>query len=112
MPDMPIEHVILLCMENRSFDHYLGALSLDPLGRKDVNGLKTPPFTIPDADGNPVPSWQIDATDPPAVSPDFPDVPHGKSNMLANFNGGANDGFLKTYQAEHAKRRTAAGRAP
>ena len=73
MPVMPIEHVVLLCMENRSFDHYLGALSLDPIGRKDVNGLTTPPFTAPDSDGNPVSSWQIDATDPPAVTPDFPD---------------------------------------
>ena len=103
MPTVPpIEHVILLCMENRSFDHYLGALSLDPAGRTDVNGLKVPPFATPDANGAPVPSWQIDATDPAAVSPDFPDVPHGKQAMLDDFNDGKNDGFVKTYQAEHA----------
>ena len=39
VPDSsPIEHVILLCMENRSFDHYLGALALPPHDR-DVDGL-------------------------------------------------------------------------
>jgi phospholipase C len=32
-----IKHLILLTMENRSFDHYLGALTLE--GRSDVEGL-------------------------------------------------------------------------
>lgn len=34
-----IEHIVVLMMENRSFDHILGYLSLE--GRTDVNGLKT-----------------------------------------------------------------------
>jgi phospholipase C len=96
-----VEHVILLCMENRSFDHFLGALSLPPLGRDDVDGLWTPPPSILDLNGQPVPSWQIDAADTPAVGPGFPDVPHGKGDMLANWNGGKNDGFVKTYQEAH-----------
>jgi phospholipase C len=96
-----IEHVILLCMENRSFDNFLGALSLPPLARDDVDGFSTPPPSVPGLDGQPVPSWQIDASDPPAVGPEFPDVPHGKNDMLADWNGGKNDGFLKTYQEAH-----------
>jgi phospholipase C len=97
-----IEHVILLCMENRSFDHYLGALSLPPLSRDDVDGLRIPPRSVPDSNGQPVPGWQIDGSDPP-VGPDFPDVPHGKNAMLADWNAGKNDGFVTTYQAAHAK---------
>jgi phospholipase C len=96
-----VEHVIVLCMENRSFDHFLGALSLPPLGRDDVDGLPTPPTSVPDLNDQPVPSWQIDAADAPAVGPDFPDVPHGKHDMLADFNDGRNDGFVKTYQTAH-----------
>lgn len=94
-----IEHVIVLCMENRSFDHYLGALALPPNGRGDVDGLVIPPRSLLGADGRPVAAWQIDATD---VKPDFPDVAHGKNEMLSNWNDGANDGFLKTYQHAHA----------
>ncbi len=97
----PIEHIILLCMENRSFDHYLGALSLAPVSRGDIDGLSTPPRTVPDLTGAQVASWQIDALDPPAIGPDFPDVPHAKNDMLGNWNNGAHDGFVKTYQTEH-----------
>jgi len=102
VPDSsPIEHVILLCMENRSFDHYLGALSLPPLSREDVDGFKAVPFSVPDLNGAPVRSWPIEDAQPP-VLPQFPDVPHGKNDMRANFNDGANDGFVKTYQTAHA----------
>nr|MBA3522162.1 hypothetical protein [Gemmatimonadales bacterium] len=34
-----IEHFVLVMMENRSFDHYLGALNLPPENRMDVEGL-------------------------------------------------------------------------
>jgi len=101
VPDSsPIEHVILLCMENRSFDHYLGALSLPPLNR-DVDGLKIPPFKIPGANDAAVESWQIDVGDKPLVEPQFPDVPHGRQNMIDNFNEGKNDGFVRSYLKEH-----------
>src|SRR5437867_9674772 len=33
-----IEHIVVLMMENRSFDHMLGYLKLE-LGRQDVEGL-------------------------------------------------------------------------
>jgi phospholipase C len=35
-----IEHIVVLMMENRSFDHLLGYLSLPGYGRTDVDGLK------------------------------------------------------------------------
>ena len=43
MPDSAldqIEHIVVLMLENRSFDHMLGYLSLEG-GRTDVDGLKT-----------------------------------------------------------------------
>jgi phospholipase C len=36
-----IEHIVVLMLENRSFDHMLGYLSLEA-GRSDVDGLKSP----------------------------------------------------------------------
>lgn len=36
-----IKHIIIVMMENRSFDHMLGYRRLPPLNRKDVNGLST-----------------------------------------------------------------------
>jgi phospholipase C len=44
-----IDHIVVLMMENRSFDQVLGYLSRE-LGRSDVNGLNTLP---PDPDINP-----------------------------------------------------------
>jgi phospholipase C len=96
-----IEHVVLLCMENRSFDHYLGALALSARGGGMVDGLTDPPPAIPDLSGAAVSAWQIDAAGLPPVAPAFPDVPHGKAAMLANWDNGKNDGFLRSYQYEH-----------
>ena len=53
-----IRHLIVLMMENRSFDHYLGSLTLE--GRTDVEGLPTPLPAIPDRTGTPVVSHSID----------------------------------------------------
>ena len=46
-----IEHLVLLMMqnrslENRSFDHYLGALNLPPESRTDVEGLGNGPLPV------------------------------------------------------------------
>lgn len=101
MGSNPIEHLILLCMENRSFDHYLGALSLPTLNRHDIAGLSDPPRSIPDAEGNGIIQWAFDSAVQP-IKPTFPDVPHGRADMLADWNGGRNDGFVKTYRAAHA----------
>src|SRR5262245_25541538 len=47
-----IDTFVVLCMENRSFDHYLGALRLVE-GRMDIDGL-TGTESNPDKDGKPV----------------------------------------------------------
>jgi phospholipase C len=38
-----IKTIVVVMMENRSFDHLLGYLSLEPYNRKKVDGLNTAP---------------------------------------------------------------------
>ncbi|HET7559187.1 MAG TPA: alkaline phosphatase family protein [Limnochordia bacterium] len=87
-----IDHLIILMMENRSFDHYLGALSLE--GRTDVEGLPAVPVPQPDLDGNPVLPFCLDGNALAGVN----DPPHGWGPAHDAFNGGQNDGFVKAYQ--------------
>src|SRR5690606_8960226 len=53
-----IDAIVVLCMENRSFDHYLGSLTLRE-GRADVLGL-TGAETNPDPDGHPVGVYRLE----------------------------------------------------
>jgi phospholipase C len=78
-----IEHVVVLMMENRSFDHFLGWLP-DANGRQDMTYLS--------ADGNLYPNY--------ALAPDFqgcgysnPD--HSWEGFLVQYNFGKVDGFLQ-----------------
>jgi phospholipase C len=82
----PIRHLIILMMENRSFDHYLGSLTLE--GRTDVAGLPNPLPAIADQNGNSVTSWSMDAT-----PPGYPDPPHSWDAAHSDYNAGLNDGF-------------------
>jgi phospholipase C len=86
-----IEHVIVLMMENRSFDHLLGWL--------------------PGADGRQEGLSYVDragkrhATYP--LAPDFqgcghPDPDHSASGGLVQYNGGACDGFLRAGSDRYA----------
>jgi len=91
-----IEHLVILMMENRSFDHYFGALSRDggyPF-RQTVEGLPKDgtEFSNP-ANGMPdIESWPLD------VFCGYDDPPHGPSFQLDNYDSGAMDGFVKNYQ--------------
>src|SRR3954454_9696275 len=55
-----IKHIVVLMMENRSFDHMLGYLKLD--GMADIDGLTGPDanFNL-DEDGNRIPIHALDA---------------------------------------------------
>ena len=91
----PFKHLVVLMMENRSFDHYLGSLSLPPLGRTDISGLTVPLPSVPDETGQPVASWDLrDETC------GYPDPPHGYGPAHADYNEGKNDGFVKQYRLE------------
>jgi phospholipase C len=61
-----VEHVVLLMLENRSFDHMLGFLYADS-GNKSPSGQAFEGLTgsesNPDANGKPVKVFQIKKTD-------------------------------------------------
>jgi phospholipase C len=83
-----IDHVIVLMMENRSFDHYLGALKLEE-GR-DCAGLDGSESN-PDAEGVQHSVFHL-------AEECQEDPPHGWSSSHSQFNEGANDGFVLEHE--------------
>ncbi|MCA9514900.1 MAG: hypothetical protein KC635_08160, partial [Myxococcales bacterium] len=90
-----IDTIVILQMENRSFDHYYGALSLEE-GRDDVDGLVAG-LTNPDASGAPVGLRRV--RDLFTISPD---PSHGHVASLEQWADGANDGFVRNWQKKLA----------
>jgi len=87
-----IDTVVVLMMENRSFDHYFGALSLLE-GRDELDGLVAG-MANPHPDGS---SVEIHPADANCVA----DPPHGWSSCHDQFADGANDGFVAEQYARH-----------
>jgi len=89
-PEPGITNIVVVCMENRSYDHWLGARSL-------VEGLPgdglLATMSNREPDGTVVPVY-------PEPTPCVPDPPHSWSSGHAQWNNGANDGFLTTYRAK------------
>jgi phospholipase C len=86
----PIEHIVVLMMENRSFDHAFGSLSLIE-GRDDVDGL-TGNESNPDGQGGTVDIFELDPFRK------LHHLPHQWEPMHDAFNGGRNDGFVQAHQ--------------
>ncbi|MEO7093628.1 MAG: alkaline phosphatase family protein, partial [Polyangiales bacterium] len=84
-----VETIIVLCMENRSFDHYLGSLRVAE-NRMDVDGL-TGTESNPSASGGTVSVHLLQDFTPE-------DPPHGWSACHEQWNNGANDGFVKAHE--------------
>src|SRR5690242_5633042 len=78
-----IEHLIILMMENRSFDHYLGSLSLLE-GRTDVDGLRDDLPPVLDKDGKPVPLWNLETWNSLSKYCCYGDPPHSPAFQRAN----------------------------
>lgn len=81
----PIKNIIIVMMENRSFDHIFGYLSLPPTSRANIEGLSNDPawltrFTNTDQGQayQPFPN-----PDPHTMSAEF-DPPHERTNVAAN----------------------------
>lgn len=85
-----IDTVVILMMENRSFDHVFGSLSLLE-GRTDVDGL-TPGLSNLDLDGREV---FISELIEPCTEPD---PPHGWSSSRTQLDGGTCGGFVRALQ--------------
>ena len=92
-----IEHLVVLTMENRSFDHMLGYLSLPPAcggaGRTDVDGLTG-------TESNPH-KGQTFGTFPLTGTVFSPDPPHGHAPVTGAINGGHMDGFVTAFAEQH-----------
>jgi len=83
-----IDTVVVIMMENRSFDHYLGALSLVE-GRQDIFGLQNG-MSNPHPDGGDISIY-------PENKLKNGDLPHSWSQSHLQFNGGLNNGFVKSH---------------
>lgn len=93
-----IDHIVVLTMENRSFDHMLGYLSLpieqQGMGRTDVDGLKGGEINY--ANGVACPSQPYKPLDTIMA----PDPPHSWEPVARAINGGKMDGFAQAYYDE------------
>jgi phospholipase C len=94
-----VEHVVVVMLENRSFDHMLGYLSL-PVeqggkGRVDVDGFEGPAVNVNHLDGTPFPIHHLDYT---KFKDETEDPDHsGKSvdEQLSGDNGGFVENFAR-----------------
>ncbi len=88
-----VDTIVVLMMENRSFDHYFGAMSLEE--GLPVEGL-VGDESNDDAMGNAI------ATFPSDYWVVEEDPPHGWNSSRVQWNDGANDGFVAAYLARGA----------
>jgi phospholipase C len=89
--DIPVDHVVIVMMENRSFDHYFQ--KLPEHGQPDVD-VAPSDFTNPDADGQPVGLTRDDLWC-------FVDTEHGWGGTHFQINDGAMDGFVVSNENNH-----------
>lgn len=92
------ETLVVLMLENRSYDHVLGARALEGL---PGDGLR-PGMKNLDLAGRPIEPF-------PATRQSLCDIdpPHGWTAAHNQWNGGANDGFVTAHQRAHGNSPTA-----
>src|SRR5262249_27294858 len=83
--DTPIEHLVIACQENRSYDHYFGT-ALGPAGFGPPSG-----YFQPDSGGGKHFPFEF-------TSLTTPDPPHSWNAVHQQYDGGAMDGFWQTAQ--------------
>lgn len=104
---LDIKHILILMMENRSFDHYLGALTLE--GRTDVDGIADPAgHSNPSGEGPAIAMSRFETSLGPVEidGKPFQDPPHEYDEVLTQVNAGAMDGFVRAYERKHKRRKT------
>ena len=89
--NMPIDTFVVLMMENRSFDHYLGWLP-------NADGIQAG-LSYVDKEGK---TWETRRLAPDWQGCGHPDPDHSWDGGRGQLNGGACDGFLKTGNDEFA----------
>jgi phospholipase C len=87
----PIDTIVVVMMENRSFDHYFGSATFrEGLAANGLTGRETNPRI----DGTPVQVFNLTNLQPA-------DPPHGWASCHLQWNLGANDGFVIEHELEH-----------
>ena len=82
---LPLNHVIISCQENRSFDHYFGYAP-----QVQAAGFGPPPgYSQPDGTGGVVPPYEF-------TSLSTPDIDHSWAAVHKEWNAGAMNGFFTT----------------
>jgi len=81
--ESPIDHLVIACQENRSYDHYFG-MTLGPAGYGPLPG-----YSQPDGQGGSVEPYEFTALS-------TPDIPHSWDAVHAQWDNGAMDGFYTT----------------
>jgi phospholipase C len=89
-----VDTYVFLMMENRSYDHYLGARAL--VEGRPGDGLAAG-MANPDRRGQSIPSWPGNPGDALCVI----DPPHGWDAARVQFDAGKNDGFVIAHQDDH-----------
>jgi phospholipase C len=79
-----IEHIVVVMMENRSFDHMLGWMS-------NANGMQAG-LSYPDNNGNLVPTYRLNYY----VGCSHPDPDHSYAGGRSEYDNGKMDGWLRT----------------
>ena len=102
-PFTGIDAIVVLMMENRSFDHYLGALRSDATypDRANVEGLRGSESN-PDGRGGTIPVFRTSNRTPK-------DPPHSWNASHAQWNAGKNDGFAKEHAGAGSEQREVMG---
>lgn len=94
-----VEHIVVLMLENRSFDHMLGYLSLEG-GRGDIDGLQDGMANV--AEGVPYPINHLTRTVYPG---ERWDPGHSRAETDHQMNGGKMDGFAAAFASKLGARR-------
>src|SRR5712692_6812072 len=95
---LALNHVIISCQENRSFDHYFGyAPQVQALGYVPPSG-----YSQPDAAGNPHAPFEFTQLSTPQPNQNW-------QASHAQLDGGKMDGFFQTAQAYNGDGTTALG---
>ena len=104
-----VDHIVVLMLENRSFDHMLGYLSLPAAlggaGRGDVDGLSGPEANVNHCDGS---SYAIHHLDRTRLSGEIEDPDHSADSVDEQLSGGCS-GFVANYNRISAGRAAKAG---
>jgi phospholipase C len=102
-----IDHIVVVMMENRSFDHMLGYLSLPAAlggqGRTDVDGLRGPETNFNDHAGQRYPIHHLDRTKFEGEAEDPDHSGESVDEQLANGGEGFVENFARISEARAEK---------